>query len=302
MPLDRPFDRFAAARAGITDRQLRLLVHDGRVRRVLQGVYATAQAPDSIEARARALRLVLTPGTVVTDRTAGWLHGAPVLRRGAHLVAPPLDVASVTDTRMSRRGVEGHRRMLARDDVVLVHGVPVTTPLRTACDLGRLLWRFDALAAIDAFLRLGVDQEELLLATTRFPGFRGIRQLRALVPLGDRRSESPGESALRLHWLDAGLPPPDLQHEVRGDDGRVWFRLDVPDPQMRYAAEYDGVEFHSSERDRANDLARRDWLRASRHWTVDVFDKEDVYGSGLIVDRLRAGFAGARRSITVWTP
>lgn len=302
LALDRPFDRAAAHAAGVTDRHLRRLVEEGLLRRVLQGVYAAAQAPDSIADRARALRLVITPGAVVTGRTAGWLHGAPVLQRGAHLVAPPLEVCSVTDTRMTRRGVEGHRRRLRASDVTQVYDVSVTTPLRTACDLGRLLWRFDALAAIDAFLRLGVDREELLLETLRFPGYRGVRQLRALVPLGDRRSESPGESALRLHWLDAGLPPPDLQHEVFDDAGWLRFRLDVPDPQVRYAAEYDGVEFHSRPEDRAYDEERREWLRVHGNWSIDVFDKEDVYRSRTIVDRLQAGYRAALRTVRVWAP
>ena len=43
----------------------------------------------------------------------------------------------------------------------------------------------------------------------RFRGFRGVVQLRCLAPLGDGRAESPGESALRLHWYDAGLPTPE---------------------------------------------------------------------------------------------
>jgi len=302
LPLYVPFDRRMALAAGVPDRHLRRLVREGLIRRVMQGVYSATQAPDSITSRAQALRLVITPGTVVTDRTAGWLHGMPVLKRGAHLVAPPLDVATSADTRMRRGGVEGHRRRLTSRDLMMVDGVAVTTPLRTACDLGRLLWRYDALAALDAALRLGVDQEALLLETARFVGYRGVRQLRALGPVADSRSESPGESALRLHWLDAGLPPPDLQHRVEGDDGRIWFRLDVPDPLVRYAAEYDGVEFHSSPGDRRYDDARRSWLRTDRGWSVDVFTKEDVYHSRTIVERLRAGHRQARRSMTLWTP
>lgn len=302
LPLDMPFDRRMAVAAGVADRHLRCLVEHGLLRRVLQGVYAAAQAPDSVASRAQALLLVITPGTVVTDRTAGWLHGTPVLKRGAHLVAPPLDVATSADTRMRRPGVDGRRRRLRRRDVTVLHGVPVTTPLRTACDLGRLLWRFDALAALDAFLRLGVDHEVLLLEATRFAGYRGVRQLRALGPVADGRSESPGESALRLHWLDAGLPPPGLQHEVEGDDGRTWFRLDLADPRVRYAAEYDGVQFHSSPGDRRYDGARRTWLRTERNWHLDVFTKQDVYESRTIVDRLRSGHRQARRSMALWTP
>ncbi len=53
---------------------------------------------------------------------------------------------------------------------------------------------------------LGVPHELMAAEIGRFKGYRGVRQLRVLVPLGDGRSESPGESVLRLHWYDAGLP------------------------------------------------------------------------------------------------
>ena len=80
-----------------------------------------------------------------------------------------------------------------------VLGLRVTTPLRTACDLGRLLSRDRAFAALDTMLRLGAfDAEELWAETERFRGMRGVRQLRAFAPLADRprrvarRSRSPG--------------------------------------------------------------------------------------------------------------
>lgn len=303
LPCDVPFDRGTARAAGLTDRHLHDLEAAGLLRRVLQGVYAAAQSPDSVRDRVRALHLVLPPDTVVTDRTAGWLHGIPILRRGAHLVAPPLDLATTTDTRVRRCGTDGHRRMLSKRDVMDLYGVPVTTPLRTACDLGRLLWRFDALAAVDGALRLGVRREQLMAETGRFQGFRGVRQLRMLVPLADGRAESPGESALRLHWHDAGLPRPELQHEILDDDGWPRFRLDVPAPDVRYAAEYDGVEFHSSRGDRDHDHARRQWIREERNWVIDVFDKDDVYGSSrAIIERLGEGFRRARAAVAVWSP
>lgn len=37
----------------------------------------------------------------------------------------------------------------------------VTTRLRTACDLGRLLWRYDALAGVDVFTKVDVYGDEL---------------------------------------------------------------------------------------------------------------------------------------------
>jgi hypothetical protein len=303
LPLDEPFTREQALQALVSPRQLRSPVDDGLVRRVLRGVYAASQAPDTVLFRAQALSLVVPECAVVTDRTAAWLHGVPILERGSHIVAPPISVCQRVDSRVRRRDVDGRRRQMLDRDVMELHGVRVTTPLRTGLDLGRRLWRFDALAAIDGVLHLGVDHDELLEESLRFKGHRGMRQLRALAPLGDGRAESPGESALRLHWLDAGLPPPEPQFRVLDDWGHEIFRLDVPLPAARYAAEYDGEEFHSRADDVQRDEDRRDWLARERGWVIDVFRKDAVYGRDTdIGSKLRSGLRRARASRTIWRP
>ncbi len=199
---------------------------------------------------------------MITDRTAAWLHGVTILERGAHLVAPRVSAFNANDSRIRRSGVRGGRRGLLDRDVMDLGGLRVTTPVRTACDLGRMLWRFDALAGLDGYLRIGVDLDEVLYELPRFRGYRGVCQLRYLAPLADARSESPGESALRLHWYDAGLPTPEPQCWVFDSLGRPVFRVDLGLPELRYAAEYDGEEFHTDDRGhrarrRASGLARR---------------------------------------------
>lgn len=303
IPLDVPFTTRLAAEAGLGRHLLGPLVRRGLVRRVLRGVYAASQAPDSVRLRAQALTLVLPKCAVVTDRTAAWLHGVDILKRGAHLTPPPLDVAETVDSRVRRPEVAGCRRMLADTDIMQVHGVPVTTPLRTACDLGRKLWRFDALGAIDGFLRLGVPHGALLDEIARFKGFRGVVQLRALAPLGDGRAANVAESALRLHWYDAGLPRPEPQFAIHDDYGREIYYLDVPCPSVRYAAEYDGEEFHTKDLDHNHDEERRDWIARERHWVIDAFRKDDVFGRSTdICGRLANGFDEARRSVSIWIP
>lgn len=303
LSLDEPFTSAQAREAGVSPRHLRSMVEEGFVRRIIRGVYAPAQAPDSILFRAQALGLVVPECAVVTDRTAAWLHGVSILERGAHLEAPPISVCERVDSRVRRAGVDGRRRQLLDRDVMELQGIRVTTPMRTGLDLGRRLWRFDALAAIDGVLHIGVDHDELLEESLRFRGHRGMRQLRWLAPLGDGRSESPGESALRLHWYDAGLPKPDLQHRLQDDTGREIYRLDVPLPEVRYAAEYDGEEFHSADEDVEHDGFRREWIRRERHWIIDAFRKDAVYGRNTdITARLRQGFLRARKSVTIWAP
>lgn len=303
LPLDAPFTCSMASEGGVTGNHLTTLVRHGLVRRVLHGVYAAAQAPDSVRFRAAALHLVIPEHAVVTDRTAAWLHGVPILERGSHLVAPPLSVCETVDNRVRRPSIDGRRRQLLDRDVMVLHGLRLTTPMRTGLDLGRRLWRFDALAAIDGVLRIGVDHDELLSEIERFRGHRGVRQLRWIAPLGDGRAESPGESALRLHWYDAGLPRPEPQHWILDDHGLEIYRLDVPYPGVRFAAEYDGEEHHSSDHDRRHDEQRREWIRKERHWTIEVFRKDAVYGRNTgIVERLRSAFVAAKKSISIWVP
>lgn len=302
LPLDAPFTGAMADQWGVSRYLLRQLVADGFVRRVLQGVYVVVQAADDIDLRTAALGLVIPESAVVTDRTAAWLHGVSILPRSAPYVPPPINVFQTSGTRVRRPQAHGGLRSLRAEDVMVVNGIRVTTPLRTAMDLGRLLWRFDALAALDGFLRIGVSREGMLAGMDRFKGYRGICQLRLLLPIADGRSESVGESALRLHWHEAMLPPPELQFWVQDDFGVDLYRLDLALPELGYAAEYDGEEYHGDEQAEHDDDRRR-WMTEHRGWLVDVFRKEDVYAQNPSApERLRAGLRRARKALGGWSP
>ena len=157
LPLDAPFTAGAARGAGLGSNDLTRLVEENYLRRVVAGVYVAVQVPDSIGLRAAALRLVVPPDAVITDRTAGWLHGANmILAPGDHLAVPPVSVfVNREGARLRNRLTASGQRCLPRAHVMEVEGLLVTTPVRTACDLGRLLPRDWAFAALDSMLRLG---------------------------------------------------------------------------------------------------------------------------------------------------
>lgn len=280
LPPDRPFTTAEARAAGISADVLRRLTREGQLRRVLRGVYVDASVRDDLLTRSEALSLVVPPTAVVTDETAGWLHGAEVLPPGGHLVVPPIKVFQRPGaTRVRRQGCAGGERTLLPRDVHVLHGVLVTTPLRTALDLGRLTPRLRAMGSIDSLMRhCDVGRAQLVAELPRFKGARGVVQLRSLVPLADPRAESPGESALRLRWYDAGLPAPMCQVPVRDDDGTERYRGDLGLPGLRLLAEYDGVEHHTAPASRAYDERRRAWLRA-HGWVVVVLNRDDVFGA-----------------------
>lgn len=296
LPLCEPFTTAQARRAGLTVADLSRLVFDGYLRRLVQGVFVATQVPDSLQLRARALRLVVPPGAVVTDRTAGWLHGAElVLEPGAHLVVPKVSVFHTSrGGRLRNDLAHSGQRMMPPSDIVGVNGLLVTTPLRTACDLGRLLRRDQAFAALDQMLRLGAfSQDELIAETVRFRHYRGVVKLRTFAPLADPGSDSPAEAVLRLRWIDLGsLPRPETQVEVPSPHGGS-YALDIGAPQLRFAAEYDGEEFHGPER-AEHDETRREWMRGTYGWTIVVARKENVFGQHRDIEALLA--AGARKA------
>ena len=300
LSLEHPFTSEEAHRVGIHSTELSQLCAEGYLHRPLKGVYVATQVPDSLELRAAVLRLVVPPDAVITDRTAGWLLGAPmVLAPGDHLVVPQVAMfVNRKGARLRNDLAESGQRTLRREDVTEVLGLQVTTPIRTACDLGRLLSRDRAFAALDAMLALGAfGSAELWDATQRFRGMRGVRQLRAFVPLADGRAQSPGESILRLRWIDLlMLPRPELQIEVvRPGQWSYWLDLGVE--ELRYAVEYDGEEWHlRTPEQRERDRKRRTWLREEKGWIIDPVTKQNVFGRGRDIEGiLMNGVREARR-------
>lgn len=209
LPIAEPFTPAMAARAGIGRAVLDRLHREGRLRRLLRGVYVDATVPSSVDLRARALGLVTGSQQVVVGRTAAWLHGVD-LRVGPR-VGPPHDqrdlLVPVEVLGRSRR--PGGRLRFAAHDLMTIEGVRCTTPLRTALDLGRLLTPDRAIAALDGLLRLGSFPHTALMAElARFGGQHGVAQLRELAALADGRADCAAESVLRLRWLHGRLPTP----------------------------------------------------------------------------------------------
>lgn len=277
--IGRPFTATDALSIGISARALRRLVREGTIRPLMACVYVDAAAEDTPTMRAQALFEVVDEHAVVCDRSAAWLHGLDVLGPEGQAVVPPLEVYRTGGhNRTRRRQCKGGKRTIADTDIARVRGIPVTTPLRTALDLGRLLRRGEAIGAIDALLRLTqVTVEVLAVELPRFKGARGVVQLRQLIALADARAESMAESKLRLQIHDAGLPRPEVQWRIFNTRGHVMYRIDLAYPSLLLAIEYDGRHHHTSLADRARDSRRRAHLQRLG-WTVLVLTANDVYG------------------------
>jgi very-short-patch-repair endonuclease len=275
-----PFTRYVANRL-YTDLVFRSLLREGRVRRVLNGVFVDASIEDSIELRCQAAALVISPHAVLCDRTAAWLLGVDVLLFRELEVLPPLEVFVLRGChRVERVETRGGERDLSHSDITELFGIKVTTPLRTALDLACKLPRYPAIAALDAFMRqYGLTTEQLWRELQRYRRRRGVVQARELALKASPMAESPRESWLRLAILDSNLPAPVPQYWVK-EHGVDVYRLDHAYPKSKIAVEYDGELYHDySDEQRAADQRRRDWLRR-RGWTVIVVTKSGFTDEG----------------------
>jgi hypothetical protein len=297
LPGDRPFTSAEARALGVNYVDLRRFVEAGLLSHPIRGVYVSPALPEDLDLRIAILKLVVPKDCVVTDRTAGWLWGAGmILAPGDHLEVPRVSVFCPPGLRLRNGLSDSGERMFAPGDVVEVDGLLVTAPLRTACDLGRLLHRDQALAALDSMTALGAfTLDELAAATVRYKGYRGVIQLRTLVLVVDPRAQSPGESILRLRWLDTGLPRPQCQVEVE----RPWgapYAIDIGLPELRFGGEYDGEEFHGPEQ-QEHDETRREWLATAGGWVIEVARKQHIHGPTQDIQlRLRRSYEEALRT------
>src|SRR4051794_7083205 len=93
VPVDRPFTTSWARAQGVDARRLRAWVRSGLLVSPIHGVLYAAQLADCLRLRIDCLPRVVPGDAVVTDRTAVWLHGVPmVLEPTAHLQLPRVDV------------------------------------------------------------------------------------------------------------------------------------------------------------------------------------------------------------------
>lgn len=278
---DEPFTRADLTMLDRTEVDLRRSRRRGEIRQVVRGVWVDVRIPDTIELRARAVARVVRPHHVVTDRTAAWLHGVDTFEDAGDDVVREIEACALRGHEPSAlAGVDGRTRDLRPSDVMVLGGVAVTTPLRTALDLGCCLRRREAYAALNELARLHeLTRAECVNVLGRYRRRRGVVQLRGLVALLDPRIESQRESWVFLAIADAELPLPEPQLWVEVD-GLPTYRLDFAYRHRRVCVEYDGRAAHGSLEQQVHDERRRAWLR-EHGWTVIVVRSGDFTGAAL---------------------
>lgn len=228
---------------GITDRELGRARRTGALSTVRRGSYVAAPDArlDRPEARHALLAAAAWPrfadGSVLSHCSAAVLHGLP-------LWSVPLDRVHVTRARRTggRIGRIAHLHTAPLDvaDAVEVDEFAVTSVARTVVDLARTTSFEAGVVVADAALRAGlVDREGLAASLRQAARWRGVATARRVVEFADGRSESVGESRSRVGIARAGLPPPQLQWEVR-QAGVLIARVDFGWPDVGAVGEFDG--------------------------------------------------------------
>jgi very-short-patch-repair endonuclease len=279
---DHPFTRADLPHLGITEGQLRAGLRARDIQALFRGVFIAGDPPLTIHLRAQALVRVVAPHHVVTDRTAAWVHGVDTYVWSEHDGVPIIEMCALRGHEPTAQArVDSRTRDLRPEDLMVVAGITVTTPLRTGLDLGCCLRRREAYAALNALAaRHGLTREDYLGALPRFYRRRGVRQLRVLTQIVDPRVESERESWVLLAICDATLRTPEPQYWIE-IDGVPTYRLDFAYPRIRVCIEYDGADWHDrTPAQRGHDAARRAWLRENG-WTVIVVRRGDFTGERL---------------------
>jgi very-short-patch-repair endonuclease len=222
----------------------------GRLHSIHRGVYAVGHMALTWDAHCLAAVLA-RPGSVASHKTAAWIHGLVQYRPGTiHLTAPTRQRA--------KRDFVVHYALLEPEDHLVVDGIPVTSPARTALDLAadEPRWKLDRLLH-RANERQVLDRRRFEALAARAGGHPGRAKfttaLRAYSPeAATLRSDL--ERRFRRLVIAAGLPTPQANVVVAG------YELDCFWEAEGFAVELDAYATHGSplsfeaDREREDDL------------------------------------------------
>jgi hypothetical protein len=221
-----------------------------RFQAVFPDVYLAKDVPLTLDQRAIAAWLWSHRHGVIAGLTASAIHGSKWVDNSG-----PVEL--IWQNARRPPGLRTYNMRLGPGEYGVFRAVLVTTPERTAFDIGRRGRLADAVARLDALGNAtGVKAEDVLRVANDHPGVRGVRQLRKALGLSDGGAASPKETWLRLLLINAGFPRPCTQIPVLSADGRRQYYLDMGWEEIKLAVEYDGDQHRSDRAQFAYDIER----------------------------------------------
>ena len=228
------FTRADTALAGYSDSELRRRLVRGRWSRLCRDAYVEPGHWPDEPPWERTKRLHLLTARAVVHRVGDDVvisHQSATLLHGLPSWGLDFDRVQVTRTAgrvRSDRTMQTHRSSLAPADITEVLRLPCTSPARAVIETICASTYEVGVVLSDAALREGlVRKEQLPAMADRLQCWPGSPKARAAARFADGRSESVGESRLRVLMANHGLPEPELQVEISDQSGRFVGRVDI---------------------------------------------------------------------------
>jgi len=217
---------------------------------VYPGVWVPRDVDLSAVDRARAAWLWSRREGVVAGLSASALLGAKWIEAES-----PAEL--IHSNRRAPQMLTVHSDTLAADETQTIAGMAVTTPARTAFDLGRHSPLEEGLQRVDALMNAtdlkAVDVEAVM---ANHPGARGLARLRLTLDLADGGAESPYETTTRLLLIQNGFPRPQTQIAVYDERGNLFARIDMGWPEYRVGVDFEGAHHWTDPKQRDWDVER----------------------------------------------
>ncbi len=263
-------------------------------RRTSRGYYApvTETAPSTAQ---RILdRAPLVPsGGAFSSWAAAYVLGVDMLDGldSETLRPEPICISLGSDAgRASTTQIRYVRDRLPVDHRQVSHGLPVTTPFRTAFDGAR--WAPNLVEAVVFVDQVAHALEFDILSTladwcAQQGKWPGAVQLREALNWADAASASPWESRLRMFYvLTARLPRPLVNQPIFDLDGRFVATPDLFAPEAGLATEFDGQDHRARRQHRADNI--REEKLEGVNLIVSRVDSLDLRTRLALIDRLRS--------------
>jgi len=294
--------------SGVTEDEIRWARRTGTWTRLHRGTYCASESASALSKegmhRLRAIAVAgRSPHLVLSHVSAAAIHQLP-------LFAVQLDAIHLT-----RVGASGGRTTPGRivhvadlepEELLAHNGFQITTVARTLVDFACTASFASAVIAADyALYREMVTPQALSETLRRTRHRRGAAAARRALLFADGRSESPGESRLRLDIHRAGLPAPALQVRVYAPDGTFLGRADLGYPELGLLMEFDGKAKYTKLRQVGQSIeevvmaekAREDLIRGLGY-TVIRFDWNELANPAAVIAKIQGILERSRRIVT----
>lgn len=261
---DRRLDEFAARQygtfslsqahsVGFTPKMIETRRSKGAWVKMAPAVYALASAPPKWE-RQVAAALLTRPGSLVTGRSAAYLHGYERFRPGR----PVIMVGTTTNARSPLAKVM-RSRFFDEIEPVRLRGFPATPECETIITLARELSTRDLERLVDDSLaRNSMAIADLAALVDRRTGSPGLKRLRPIIEERLQDAYQPPTSELERHLYRLVTRPgiPETARQMPFQFQQVDATVDLYIAAWRLIVEADGRRWHTRKADMELDRIR----------------------------------------------